>query len=132
MTTIATTTILNGLGLAPILTVDDLARSMRFYEQLGFSVEERYEREGKLNGVRMVAGQARVNLTQDDWAKGRDRVKGAGVRLFIPTDQDVDAVAAAAKAAGLTLESGPDDMPWGRAFALTDPDGFKLTVARTH
>lgn len=30
-----------------------------------------------------------------------------------------------------TLESGPEDMPWGRAFMLTDPDGFKITVART-
>jgi uncharacterized glyoxalase superfamily protein PhnB len=124
------TTILSALGLAPILTVNDLQRSIGFYEKLGFSIEERYEREGKLNGARLVAGQGRVNLTQDDWAKGRDRAKGTGVRVFIQVEQDVDELAAGIKAAGITLESGPEDMPWGRAFSLTDPDGFKITVAR--
>ena len=123
---------LNGLGLAPILTVSDLQQSIRFYEKLGFSIEERYERDGKLNGGRLAAGQARINLTQDDWAQGRDRVKGTGMRLFIPVEQDVDELAAAVKSAGLSLERGPEDMPWGRAFTLTDPDGFKLTVARVH
>jgi catechol 2,3-dioxygenase-like lactoylglutathione lyase family enzyme len=125
-----TATVLNALGLAPILTVNDLAKSLHFYEGLGFSIEERYEREGKLNGARMVAGQARVNLTQDDWGKGRDRVKGTGMRLFIPVEQEIDALAATVKAAGLALESGPDDNPWGRSFTLTDPDGFRITVAR--
>jgi catechol 2,3-dioxygenase-like lactoylglutathione lyase family enzyme len=123
---------LNGLDLAPILTVNDLQQSIGFYEKLGFTIEERYERDGKLNGGRFAAGQARINLTQDDWAKGRDRAKGTGMRLFIPVEQDVDELAAAVKAAGLSLESGPDDMPWGRTFSLTDPDGFKITIARVH
>lgn len=123
---------LNALGIAPILTVNDLDKTIRFYQGLGFVIEERYEREGKLNGVRMAGGQARLNVTQDDWAKGKDRVKGTGMRLFIPVEQDVDALAATVKSAGVTLESGPEDMPWGRAFMLTDPDGFKITVARVH
>lgn len=127
-----TATTLNAIGLAPILTVNDLDEALRFYHGLGFTIEERYERDGKLNGARMVAGQARVNLTQDDWAKGRDRVKGTGIRLFIPVEGDVDAIAASIKAAGIALESGPEDKPWGRAIALTDPDGFKITVGRVH
>jgi catechol 2,3-dioxygenase-like lactoylglutathione lyase family enzyme len=110
--------------------VNDLEQSMRFYQNLGFVLEERYERDGRLSGARLTSGQATVNLTQDDWAKGRDRVKGAGVRLFIVVEQDVDALAAGLKASGVSLESGPDDMPWGRAFNLTDPDGYKITVAR--
>jgi catechol 2,3-dioxygenase-like lactoylglutathione lyase family enzyme len=125
-----TTNAMNALGLAPILTVNDLDKSMRFYQSLGFVVEERYERDGKLGGARLAAGQARVNLTQDDWAKGRDRDKGAGMRLFIPIEQDVDAYAAGLKDAGVPLEGGPEDMPWGRAIMLTDPDGFKITIAR--
>lgn len=127
-----TATVLNARGLAPILTVNDLEKSLRFYQGLGFVIEERYERDGKLSGVRLLGGDARLNLTQDDFAKGRDRVKGTGVRLFLAADQDIDELAGMVKAAGLALESGPEDMPWGRAFMLTDPDGFKITVARVH
>jgi predicted enzyme related to lactoylglutathione lyase len=50
------------------------------------------------------------------------------MRLFIPVEQEIDVLAAAVKAAGLALDSGPEDMPWGRAFMLTDPDGFKITI----
>ncbi len=47
------------------------------------------------------------------------------------TDEDVDQLAAAAQAAGLTLDQGPSTTPWGsRTFAVTDPDGFKLTISR--
>ena len=127
-----TTGTLNALGIAPILTVNDLDQSLGFYERLGFGIEERYERDGKLSGVRLAAGEARINLTQDDWAKGRERAKGVGVRLFMPTLQDIDELAAKVKAAGVALDSGPEDMPWGRSFACTDPDGFKLTMARVH
>lgn len=121
---------IHGLGLAPILTVADVETSMHFYQGLGFVLEERYEREGKLGGARLAAGEARVNLTQDDWAKGKNREKGAGIRLFIPVDQDIDALAGDLKASGVTLEADPQDMPWGRSFMLTDPDGFKITIAR--
>ena len=34
------------------------------------------------------------------------------------------------KKAGLTLEGEPKPMPWGpMGFAVTDPDGFRITVA---
>ena len=127
-----TTTPLTGLrakSLVPGLTVNDLQRSIRFYEWMGFEVEERWESEGTLHGVMLQAGDIRLGLSQDDWKKGRDRVKGVGLRIWIGTDQEVDSVAARAKAAGLALDAEPHDTPWGsRAFEVTDPDGFKLTV----
>ena len=83
-----------------------------------------------MRGAALVAGVARLMLSQDDWAKGRDRVKGQGLRLHLSTTQDVDHVAAAIKARGGELESEPADMPWGtRAFDLVDPDGFLLTIS---
>ena len=48
-------------------------------------------------------------------------MKGVGVRIFIPTAQDIDELAAKVKDAGVALDSGPEDMPWGRSFATTDP-----------
>jgi len=128
MTTTQTT--LNAVGLAPILTWNNVEKSMRCYEGLGFGIEERFEQDGKVMGAMLRAGDARLNLTQDDWGKGRDRVKGVGFRIFIVTGQDIDDVAAKAKTAGVPIESGPKDQPWGRSFTANDPDGFKVTIAR--
>jgi uncharacterized glyoxalase superfamily protein PhnB len=48
---------------------------------------------------------------------------------MIATDQDIDQLAAHAKAAGITLDEEPHDPEWGgRAFSATDPDGFKVTI----
>jgi len=59
-----------------------------------------------------------------------DRVKGVGVRLYIEADGDIDAIAARAKAAGVKLASEPNDTAWGtRAFDVTEPSGFLLTIA---
>jgi uncharacterized glyoxalase superfamily protein PhnB len=116
--------------VTPSLTVNDLQGSIRFFEGLGFGVEERWEQDGVLLGVMLLAGEARIGLSQDDWKKGRDRVKGAGMRLFIGTTQNVDDIASRAKAAGITLDVEPHDTPWNtRAFEVTEPSGFKLTVS---
>jgi uncharacterized glyoxalase superfamily protein PhnB len=121
---------LTGKSVAPGLTADDLQKSMEFYQGLGFGIDERWENEGELRGVMLRAGDIQIGLSQDDWQKGRDRTKGLGMRIYISTLQDVDQLAAAARAAGITLDSEPHDTPWGsRAFEVTDPDGFKLTIA---
>jgi uncharacterized glyoxalase superfamily protein PhnB len=128
--TTTTTSFLQATSLVPSLTVDDLQQSITFYEKLGFIVEERWEDEGALRGVMLQAGEFRIGLTQDDWKKGRDRRKGAGMRIFIGTRQDVEALAARAKESGLTLETDVHDTPWSsRAFELNDPSGFKLTLS---
>ena len=72
-------------AIVPTITVDDLAKSISFYEVLGFTVDERWEDKGTLLGVMLRAGQTQIGLNQDDWKKGRDRKKGIGVRLSIST-----------------------------------------------
>jgi uncharacterized glyoxalase superfamily protein PhnB len=116
--------------VSPGLTVDDLQASIRFFEGLGFGVEERWEEKGVLLGVMLKAGEAQIGLSQDDWKKGRDRRKGVGMRVFIGTAQNIDDLAARAKGAGLALDAEPHDTPWGsRAFEVTEPSGFKLTIS---
>ena len=118
--------------ITPGITVNDLARSLAFYtEGLGFIIEERWEEEGKLAGVGLKAGAAELVLTQDDFKKGRDRVKGVGLRLWFYSTQDLDGLAARAKSSGIALDQEPADMPWGaRVFMLTDPDGFKISFTK--
>jgi uncharacterized glyoxalase superfamily protein PhnB len=127
------TTIETGLQaktLSPTFTVNDLQKSIAFFEALGFAVEEKWEDKGVLLGVMLRAGEARINLSQDDWKKGRDRQKGVGMRIFVSTTQDIDQLAARAKAAGVAVDAEPHDTPWGsRAFEVTEPSGFKLTIS---
>ena len=115
--------------IVPTLTVDDLQKSITFYEALGFTVDERWEDKGTLLGVMMRSGTSQLGLNQDDWKKGRDRKKGMGVRISLSTTRNVDEIAKRAKSAGITLTSEPHDTEWeSRAFEVVDPTGFLLTV----
>lgn len=121
---------LHGKSVMPSLTVDDLQKSLDFFTGLGFAVEDRWEDKGVLLGVMLRAGDARLGLSQDDGKKGRDRVKGVGMRLYIEADDNIDEVAARAKRAGVGLTMEPHDTEWGsRAFEVKDPSGFVLTIA---
>ena len=117
-------------GIIPSLTVDDLQKSITFYEALGFTIDDRWEDNDVLLGVMMRAGRTQLGLNQDDWKKGRDRTKGIGVRLFMTTTQNVDEIAARAKSAGIALKSEPRDTEFNsRAFEVVDPTGFLLTIS---
>ena len=112
------------------LTVADTRRSLAWYRDvLGFAVDREFERDGRLFAVSLRAGTIRILLTQDDGARGLDRVKGEGFSLQITTTQDIDALASNAKRAGAILDSEPADA-WGvRVFRLRDPDGFRLVFS---
>ena len=121
---------LHGRGVMPSLTVNNLQQSLDFFAGLGFEVEDKWEVEGKLLGAMLKAGDARLGLSQDDGKKGLNRVKGVGLRIYIEATDDIDQVAARAKKAGVALTKDPHDTEWGsRAFEVTEPSGFLLTIA---
>jgi uncharacterized glyoxalase superfamily protein PhnB len=107
-----------------------LQKSIAFYEALGFGIAERWEEQGTLLGAMLRAGKTEIGLNQDDWKKGRDRKKGMGVRLSIATTPGgVDEIANRVRNAGITLTSEPHDTEWkSRAFEVSDPSGFLLTI----
>ena len=122
---------LESRGVAPGLTTNDLRRSIQFYvEGLGFSILEKNEVEGQLRFVRLKAGAGELGLGQDDFAKGKDRAKGVGMRLWITTSQNLQPLAEQLKRGGFPLDSEVAALPWGPlGFSVTDPDGFKLTIS---
>ncbi len=123
-------TTLQGRSVMPSLTVDNVQDSLDFFGKLGFEVEDRWEKDGVLMGAMLKAGHARLGLSQDDGQKGRGRVKGLGIRLYVEADGDIDQAAARARAAGITLTKEPHDTEWGsRSFDVTEPTGFVLTIA---
>lgn len=117
-------------AISPSITVNDIEKSLGFYRDvLGFVVKDRWERDGKLAGAEFAAGAVTFLLGQDDWKKGRDRVKGQGISLYCQTAQNVDELARRVKAAGGNVVQEPKDQPWGmRDFAVLDLDGFKITL----
>jgi uncharacterized glyoxalase superfamily protein PhnB len=119
-------------SVAPSFTVNDLDKSIGWYRDvLGFAVTDRWEHEGKLMGVELRAGGITFMLGQDDWKKGRDRVKGEAFRIYCETTQDVDRLAEQIKARGGTLAQEPMDESWGaRTISVDDPDGFKITLSK--
>jgi uncharacterized glyoxalase superfamily protein PhnB len=118
---------------SPSFTVNDLDRSVSWYRDvLGFGVEETWKSDdGKVVGVSLKAGDVSFMIGQDDWKKGRDRKKGEGFRIYCETKKNVDDLAKQIETKGGRLDSGPTDQPWGvRDISLTDPDGFKITIAK--
>lgn len=121
---------LKALGIAPSITASDIKKSMHFYiDGLGFEITDKHEADGVIRFVMLKAGEASLGLGQDDFAKGKNRTKGVGQRLWISTKQDLTELANRVKAAGIKLDNDPKPLEWGPlGFALTDPDGFMITI----
>jgi uncharacterized glyoxalase superfamily protein PhnB len=118
--------------ILPSFTATDLQRSIAFYRDvLGFVIGEEWREGSVLMGCEIHAGTAAFMLGQDDFAKGRDRQKGLGTRVWCYTAQDLDRLASQIKERGGVLDQEPKVMAWGdRVFMISDPDGFKLTFVQ--
>ena len=105
------------------VVVADMARSVRFYESLGF--ERLYGGEAA-DFTSYRVGDGYLNLALRD-APGE--MAGWGRTIFYV--DDVDAMHAVVVEAGHKPEFAPRDAPWGeRYFHLRDPDGHELSFAR--
>ena len=115
-------------SVAPGITANDARASLAWYTGvLGFKLAEEWIVDGMFRGGSVSHGAVTINIGQDDWKQGRDRVKGQGTRLYIQTPLDIDTYAADIKSRGGALEHEPVD-GWGsRTVGIADPDGFKLT-----
>jgi methylmalonyl-CoA/ethylmalonyl-CoA epimerase len=114
------------------ICVTDLARSVRFYQRLGFTVLFESDR-----GVTVGFGTAKLFLfaAQPEDDRKADRHLGLagnppGIDHISFQVDDVDALHATLTAAGVDAWP-PADQDWGaRAFGLTDPDGTNLYFLR--
>lgn len=128
------TSALRADSLEASLTVAELDRSVSWYcDALGFAVDRRHERDGRLVAVSLRGGAVRVLLTQDDGARGDTRVKGEGISLQITTSQPAEAIAARLVEHGTSLDTEPTRTPWGvTVLRVHDPDGFRFAISSTH
>jgi catechol 2,3-dioxygenase-like lactoylglutathione lyase family enzyme len=114
------------------LHVADVEASIAFYSVLGFRVAHRWE-----DWVRLDRDGAELVLQGDSYVRNHphyftadiDRSpRGTGVEVTVEVS-DVDAVHAAAVAAGLRIVKPIQDRAWkARDFRLADPDGFFIRI----
>ena len=108
---------------AVTLVTHDMARAVRFYRAMGFTIRT----GGELASFTSLhAGSGYLNLI----ARPVDHKRSSWGRVIFHVT-NVDDLYALAVAAGLEPDSAPSDAPWGeRFFHLTDPDGHELSFAR--
>jgi len=119
---------IDNIGIA----VKNLARSVAFYEQLGFS--KGYDYEGDVQGCTMNAGSAVFFLFKTKLANAqavnRDlslAQNPTGLDHISFVVEDVDAIYKDLKAKGVAFQGEPADQDWGaRLVSLKDPDGNNL------
>jgi uncharacterized glyoxalase superfamily protein PhnB len=100
----------------------DMARAVRFYAALGFTMAYGGE---TAHFTSFRVGAQHLNLAAMGERPGAD-----ATRVIFYVD-DVDALYAVALAGGFTPEAPPRDASWGeRYFHLTDPDGHALSFAK--
>ena len=107
---------------AVTLATSDMARAVRFYRALGFSIRHGGE-EAPFTSFALGSGHLnlvlRPNRTPEWWGR---------VIFYV---SDVDALYARTLHAGLTPATVPRDAEWGeRYFHIADPDGHELSFAK--
>ena len=105
--------------------VGDMARSVAFYDALGFVLSYGGSEAGFTS---FEVGEQRLNLEASSEAPDRGRPVWGRVIIWV---NDVDALYSRALAGGLHPAAPPRDAEWGeRYFHVRDPDGHELSFAR--
>jgi catechol 2,3-dioxygenase-like lactoylglutathione lyase family enzyme/ketosteroid isomerase-like protein len=114
--------------LVPFVHVDDVERSIAFYQHLGFTVESLYEYQKRPVWAALQSEGAELMVTLDG-----DSVDPAGQGvLFYLYSHDLAALRDQLLAAGIEAGHIEDGTPGpSQEMRLTDPDGYVLMVAQT-
>lgn len=122
--------------LSPILSVNDISASIKFYvDSLGFA--ENWcmnDDDGTPNFACVKLGDAEILLGTIDFVDKADRDKrGIGIQIYIevPSETPIDDIYAKAQTTRANITREIETRDWGeRAFNVKDPDGYSLMLAQ--
>ncbi|GAA5024953.1 glyoxalase [Marivirga lumbricoides] len=111
------------------LQVKNLEKSIAFYTQnLGFEIENS---NPQACVFKYGEGEASFAIrTPLEPIEGKEL--GVGVAIWFAVKEDVDALKEKFIANGITTTTPVMDTPFGKAFHVKDPDGYKLTFLETN
>ena len=114
--------------LAPFVHVRDMARSLSYYELLGFEVRDTYQVDGRLRWAALESGGAKLMLQLA--SAPIDRHQQA--ILFYLYTENLDGLRDHLLANGLAAGPIVDGSPGPeREMGLSDPDGYCLMIAES-
>jgi catechol 2,3-dioxygenase-like lactoylglutathione lyase family enzyme len=109
-------------SFAPQFLVDDLARSIAYYQKIGFTFGEPWEgfyAIGRLDGLELHLKEAPKNQQERRWRRDQEHLDAAaGV-------DGIEAFYERCVANGVTVIKALADTAWGtKDFYIEDPDGY--------
>ena len=109
-------------SLAPQFLVDDLERSISYYQKLGFMFGEPWDgfyAIGELDGLELHLKEAPKNVADREYRRAHEHLDAAaGV-------SGIEAYYARCVANGVTIFKPLAPTPWGtKDFYIEDPDGY--------
>lgn len=118
---------------AVAVTATDMARSIAFYEALGFDFAgvdrnaRHVEPKAPGGGARLMIDDA--GLATEIYGQAPRPATHSGFALLLDSAAEVDARAAAVEAAEFTVVKSPWDAFWGQRYAVVeDPDGYRVDL----
>ena len=105
------------------LPVSDVARSVAFYQQFGFQVEQ-YGPQFAL----LRLGEGTLGLLKSEVLE-QTRTLRERIHIELSTDH-LDELYEELQGRGVIFLEPPHDEPWERAMATPDPDGYHLEIAQ--
>jgi catechol 2,3-dioxygenase-like lactoylglutathione lyase family enzyme len=108
-----------------LIQVSDVERALRFYRDgLGIPFVPTHYGD---DSFQAKVGEVRLILHPDFDDSLKDAKRGAGVVLHLWV-LDADSYCEEIRRRGLAIAEEPHDRPWGRHFAMVDPDGYWIHI----
>ena len=116
-------------SFAPQFLVDDLARSIAYYQKIGFTFGEPWDEFyaiGQLDGLEVHLKEAPKNADERRWRREHEHLDAAagvdGIETFYER----------CVASGVTVIKPLADTAWGtKDFYIEDPDGYIISFGGT-
>ena len=118
---------------AIMIGVKDIARSKKFYADLGGKIEQDYPQFVNLKlgeGSSTLAIYEREAAAKDAGVPSEGSgFRGVSFHFIVPKKETVDAIMSKAKAAGGSVVKNAAAADWGYSGYFSDPDGYLWKVA---
>ena len=114
------------MTVVPLLWVENIEKSIRFYEEVGFKITETWQPQEKILWCRVEFYDAALMLQQiDDSEAVRQCGRHNGIQLYFITD-DVDVVYRQMQARGIDVSPPKLEFYGMKQVFVSDPDGRTL------
>lgn len=120
------------MTVVPLLWVKNIEKSIRFFEEIGFKIAEKWQPQNKIQWCRVEFHDAALMLQQINDSEAKQQIgEDNGIQLYFITD-DVDVVFHQMRARGIEVSPPKIEFYGMKQVFLSDPDGRTLCFESPH